>query len=100
MFPSSSPDQPVVGQITLRYWASVRALTGIAEESVAATEPVSLADLVAGVVGRYGAENRLAEVLSNCSVLLGDRPVASEDPATVEVLPGQFVEFLPPFAGG
>jgi sulfur-carrier protein len=33
-------------------------------------------------------------------VLIGDLPVASEDPASVVVRPGQTVEFLPPFAGG
>jgi len=39
-------------------------------------------------------------VLEICSVLVGDRPVATEDPDTVTVEPGQTVEFLPPFAGG
>ena len=33
-------------------------------------------------------------------MLVGDRPVATEDPETVVVEPGQSVEFLPPFAGG
>jgi plastocyanin len=33
-------------------------------------------------------------------VLVGDRPVASEEPEAVLVAPGQTVEFLPPFAGG
>lgn len=100
MSSAPSQDQPVVGQITLRYWASARALTGVAEESVAVTGPVSLASLVAGAVERFGAGNRLAEVLSTCSVLLGDQPVATEDPASVQVVAGQSVEFLPPFAGG
>jgi plastocyanin len=39
-------------------------------------------------------------VLSTCSVLVGDRPAATHDPATVTVRPGDTVEFLPPFAGG
>jgi len=39
-------------------------------------------------------------VLEVCSVLVGDRPVASRDPDSVVVEPGETVEFLPPFAGG
>jgi molybdopterin converting factor small subunit len=39
-------------------------------------------------------------VLGVCSVLVGDRPVGSRDPATVRLVPGDTVEFLPPFAGG
>ena len=44
--------------------------------------------------------SRLGEVLQVCSVLVGDRPVSSEEPGDVEVPPGSSVEFLPPFAGG
>jgi molybdopterin synthase sulfur carrier subunit len=97
---ASGPDQPQVGQITVRYWASVRALTGVAEEFVAVSGPVTLTWLVAGAVERHGARNRLAEALRSCSVLIGDRPVATCDPDEVSVLAGQSVEFLPPFAGG
>jgi molybdopterin synthase sulfur carrier subunit len=43
---------------------------------------------------------RLGDVLQVCSVLVGDRPVSSEEPGEVEVPPGASVEFLPPFAGG
>jgi len=42
----------------------------------------------------------LEAVLGVCSVLVGDRPVGSRDAATVELAPGDTVEFLPPFAGG
>ncbi|MCX6396656.1 MAG: MoaD/ThiS family protein [Propionibacteriales bacterium] len=99
---SSSPvqDRPQVGQITLRYWASARALVGVGEESVAVSGPVSLAVLVDGAVERHGAGNRLAEVLASCSVLLGDQPVGTLERADVTVVAGQSVEFLPPFAGG
>jgi molybdopterin converting factor small subunit len=93
--------QPPAGQITLRYWAAARAATGVAEETVDVPGPVSLAELIAGATARYGGPgSRTAAVLGSCSILLGDRPVATEDPATVEVEPGQTVEFLPPFAGG
>ncbi|UUZ57623.1 hypothetical protein [Nocardioides sp. B-3] len=42
----------------------------------------------------------VARTIGVCSVLLGDRPVSSEDAADVLVDPGTTVEFLPPFAGG
>lgn len=95
-----SQDRSVVGQITLRYWASARDAAGIGEERVAVDGPVTLAALLAGIVERHGAGSRLARLIPTCSVLLGDRPVATSDPASVEVLPGQTVELLPPFAGG
>ncbi len=43
---------------------------------------------------------RFAEVLSCCSMMVGDRPVTTGDPEQVLVQPGATVEFLPPFAGG
>lgn len=48
----------------------------------------------------HAGSDRFAAVLGTCSVLVGDRPVGSEDPESVEVRPGETVEFLPPFAGG
>jgi hypothetical protein len=39
-------------------------------------------------------------VIAVCSVLVGDRPVSTQDPGAVDVPPGSTVEFLPPFAGG
>lgn len=93
----ASEDGPTVGHVTLRYWASARSVAGVAEERLDLDGPVDLATLTArAVVGRAP----LARLLSTCSVLIGDRPVASADPATVVVRPGDTVEFLPPFAGG
>ncbi|MCW2786702.1 MAG: MoaD/ThiS family protein [Marmoricola sp.] len=91
---------PVVGHITLRYWASARSATGVAEEQVSATGPVDLATVIEAAVARHGGSKRLAEVLASCSVLLGDSPVGTSDRASVQVAPGQTLEFLPPFAGG
>ena len=88
-----------VGAITLRYWAAARAAAGVAEDAVPASGPVSLADLRARAVALHPGTN-LEAVLGVCSVLVGDQPVGSRDPATVEVSPGDTVEFLPPFAGG
>ena len=93
-------DQPQVGQITLRYWASARAIAGVSEETVDVVGPVTLGWLIDGAIARREAGNRLAAVLNSCSVLIGDQPVATEDPAAVVVDAGQSVEFLPPFAGG
>ncbi|MFL6171414.1 MAG: MoaD/ThiS family protein [Marmoricola sp.] len=100
MSTQSAQDQPVRGQVTLRYWAAARAATGIAEEQVSVGGPTSLAVLVADALARHGGSERLRAVISSCSVLVGDRPVASADPASVLVQPGESVEFLPPFAGG
>ena len=96
----TTQDQPLVGQITVRYWASARALTGVAEEIVPVSGQLTLAELIAGALERHGAGNRLEQVLSSCSVLLGDQPVATKNPADVVIVAGQSVEFLPPFAGG
>ena len=52
------------------------------------------------MLGERHAGSNLSDVLFACSVLRGDEPVKSRDPETVELLPGQSVEFLPPFAGG
>ncbi|MFL6023211.1 MAG: MoaD/ThiS family protein [Marmoricola sp.] len=96
----SDQDRPVRGQVTLRYWAAARAETGMAQEQVPVDGPVPLADLVAAALARHGGSERLRAVISSCSVLVGDRPVGSADPASVLVAPGESVEFLPPFAGG
>ncbi|WP_183094324.1 MoaD/ThiS family protein [Nocardioides stalactiti] len=85
--------------ILVRYWAAARSAAGTAEETVDVRGPVSLADLRTQVVDRHPG-SRLGDVLAACSVLVGDQPVSSRDPATVTVTPGSTVEFLPPFAGG
>jgi molybdopterin converting factor small subunit len=87
------------GTVTVRYWASARAAAGVASDAIAVDGPVSLADLRDHAVALHPG-TRLEAVLGACSVLVGDRPVGSLDPADVVVEPGQTVEFLPPFAGG
>ncbi len=85
--------------IRVRYWAAARAASGTAEDLVEADAPVRLGELLEQVLARHPG-TRLREVVGVCSVLIDDRPVGREDPATVVVPPGASVELLPPFAGG
>ncbi|GAA5147455.1 hypothetical protein GCM10023340_19910 [Nocardioides marinquilinus] len=99
---SPSRSETAVGEtaaVRVRYWASARAAAGTAGEDVAVDGPLTLAELVDRVVAQHPG-GRLPQVLEACSVLVGDRPVASSDPREVVVEPGDSVEFLPPFAGG
>jgi len=84
----------------MRYWASIRAAAGTDSDALAVTGPVSLAELVGRAREAHSDSQRFSEVLSCCSVMVGDRPVTTGDPAEVIVHPGSTVEFLPPFAGG
>ncbi len=88
--------------ITVRYWAGARAAAGTAAdvfETDRTGGELSLADVVARVLERHPGE-QMARTVGVCSVLLGDQPVGSQDPAAVVVRPGDVVELLPPFAGG
>jgi len=98
---SASPDQMThVGYVTLRYWASARAAAGTDSDAMEVAGPVALAELVRRAREAHADSPRFAEVLSCCSMMVGDRPVTTDDPASVVVQPGSTVEFLPPFAGG
>ena len=95
-----APDEheTAVTVVSVRFWAAARAAAGTPEVTVETHRPLTLAELVERVL--VGRPERLRAVLAGCSVLLGDQPVATRDPADVLVAPGQTVEFLPPFAGG
>ena len=88
------------GQVRLRYWASARAAAGAEEDLLEVTGPVTLEALRERARALHAGSARFSAVLDTCSVLVGDRPVASGQPDAVLVEPGQTVEFLPPFAGG
>lgn len=85
--------------VTVRYWAGARAAAGTAEDVFETTGELTLAEVVERVLERHPGE-QMARTVGVCSVLLGEQPVRSQDPATVVVRPGAVVELLPPFAGG
>jgi molybdopterin synthase sulfur carrier subunit len=85
--------------IQVHYWASARAAAGVSGDEIAVEGPITLDDVVRRAAALHPG-TRLPDVLKVCSVLVGDRPVSSEDPGDVVVQPGSTVEFLPPFAGG
>lgn len=89
---------PVRG-IIVRYWAGARAAAGVESDVIVTSGPLSLVD-VRSRAAMLHPNTRLAAVLSVCAVLVGEEPVSSADPATVQIPPGAVVEFLPPFAGG
>ena len=96
---TSEHHAPEGGHVTLRYWASARAAAGVPSEDVEVDRPTTLAILVERARALH-PDDAFARVLATCSVMVGDRPVASQDPHEVLVDPGESVEFLPPFAGG
>ncbi|MEJ7796456.1 MAG: MoaD/ThiS family protein [Nocardioides sp.] len=85
--------------IAVRYWASARSAAGVDGDTLDVDGPITLAEVLGRVVALH-PDRRLGNVLAVCSVLVGDRPVSTEEPGDVTVAPGASVEFLPPFAGG
>lgn len=85
--------------VTVRYWAGARAAAGTAEDTFDVEGGTTLAGLLAMVLERH-PDDRMSRTVAVCSVLVGDRPVRSQDPASVVVTDGDVVELLPPFAGG
>lgn len=85
--------------IRVRYWAAARSAAGVDGDELPVTGPISLAEVV-NRVAKLHPGTRLLDVIGVCSVLLGDRPVSTEDPSDLQVPPGSTLEFLPPFAGG
>lgn len=85
--------------VEVRYWAAARAAAGVGGDAIEVDGPITLEEVVARASALHGGTT-LPRVLTACSVLVGDQPVSSKDPAQVVVQPGSTVEFLPPFAGG
>ena len=96
----STAEDGHVGSVTVRYWAAARAAAGVEADIVRVSDGMTLADVLTHVRALHTDRPRLAAVVAVCSVLVGDRPVGSADPAEVSIRPGDTVELLPPFAGG
>ena len=88
---------PGGARVTVRYWAAARAAAGVAYDELFGS---SVADVLTAARERHEQEPRFAQVLSVCSLLLGDRPLGTSDLSRVELADGDVLEVLPPFAGG
>jgi molybdopterin synthase sulfur carrier subunit len=97
---SVAEPRSVSPSVTVHYWAAARAAAGVDADEVQITPGATLADVLDEVRRKHADRPRLAEVLGVCSVLVGERPLGSTDPALVDLAGGETVELLPPFAGG
>jgi sulfur-carrier protein len=86
-----------VPRVTLRYWASLRAAAGMAEEVL---DAATLADALASARRLHQAQHRFSAVLDMCSVVVDGNPAGRRDHTTIALDDGSVVELLPPFAGG
>ena len=84
-------------RVRVRYWAAARAAAGRDADEVTGE---TLAEVLDAVRSLHADKSKFAQVVGVCSVLVGERPVGSRDPATVRIGAGETVELLPPFAGG
>lgn len=78
-------------EITVRFYAAARSAAGVAE--MPAT-PSTVKELVAQLRER---SPELDRIIPQCSILINE--VANHEPSA-ELLDGDVVDFLPPFAGG
>ena len=86
--------------VTVRYWAAARAAAGTDKDVLEVNGDITLDQVLETVRLRHVDQPKFKDVVTVCSVLIGDRPVGTTDPAAVPVRPGDTVELLPPFAGG
>lgn len=84
-------------RVRVRYWAAARAAAGRDTDDVSGE---TLAEVLDAVRSLHADKAKFAQVVGVCSVLVGERPVGSQDPETVRIGAGETVELLPPFAGG
>ena len=81
-------ETPITGAVVrVRYWAAAKAAAGTAEDALAVTGPVSLAEVRRQAAALHPG-TRLDEVLHACSVLVGEQPVGTRSPDEVLVDPG------------
>jgi sulfur-carrier protein len=83
--------------VTIRYWAAAKDAAGVAEDTV---EARTLAEALAAVLARRGADGRLGRVLAGSSFLVDGAPAGRRVPADLALHEAAVVEVLPQFAGG
>jgi len=89
----SAPTRTSV-HVTVRYWASARAVAGCDSERLGVhVGRVNVGDVLAAAAA---AHTGLSVVLDVSSILLDGRAVTASEPLTE----GAILEVLPPFAGG
>lgn len=93
----SGGERAELGDVTVRYWAALRAAAGSSADRVASGRLEQVLDAVAAA---HADGPRFAQVLAICSVLVDEEPVGVHHRAEVVVSPGSVVDLLPPFAGG
>jgi molybdopterin synthase sulfur carrier subunit len=89
--------RPRLPSVTLRYWAAARSAAGLSEETFAGD---TVAEVLTAALAEHSESPRFAQVLGVCSLLHGEQPLGSRDPADVVVSDGDVIDLLPPFAGG
>jgi molybdopterin synthase sulfur carrier subunit len=88
--------------VHIRYFAAARAAAGTEEEHLELPDGSTMASLVAAILAVERPDPPagtppLARILSRSSFLLNEVAVRGE---TAQLLPGDVVDVLPPFAGG
>jgi sulfur-carrier protein len=86
-----------MARVTIQYWAAAKEAAGVAAESV---EAETLAEALAVIVARRGADERLRSVLAASSFLVDGLPAGKRGPGDVFLPDAARIEVLPPFAGG
>jgi len=97
---AEKPAAGTAGQVVVRYWAAARAAAGVETDVLSVGGVSSLEEVLEEVRLRHVDSPKFKDVVSVCSILVGDRPVGTTDPGQVLIRPGDTVELLPPFAGG
>ncbi len=92
---SSSPGTQVSQHVTVRFFASAKAATGVDDVRLGLPSGASIADALRQLTAAPGQP--LEQVLSRCSFLVN--AVSTTDRAT-KLSDGDVIDVMPPFAGG
>lgn len=92
---SSFPGTQVSQHVTVRFFASAKAATGVDDVRIGLPSGASIADALRQLTAAPGQP--LEQVLSRCSFLVN--AVSTTDRAT-KLSDGDVIDVMPPFAGG